>query len=297
MDPLGPRMDEGVGRGGMTPRRRDGEADASARQAAAERTFGVRFASFRRLAAGNSSANYRALAQDGRAWFVKFAKPKDIATAVRRARAVSSPLVPALAFGGRVGSCGCLDFCALEWLERGASVDPADMTPEMCGALVAAYRRFSEAMQAASGDLETPCDLGAAGFGTVPRAIHGDMHFRNIFFYGGEVAAFFDLEKMRMGHPAEDLLRVFVHALERTRFWWRERTAAILRAFSETVRRAGFPASAWMSAIALYERRKADHRARKSRFPLVKRVEAAFRAPLYARLRAVASAAAEGGVR
>lgn len=263
-----------------------GAAVKSAEWLAAERTFGVGFSSFSPIAAGNSSSNYKAVAAGGRAYFVKFAPPRSLDVVVRRALAVISPLVPALAFGGAVGECGDLRFCAFEWIGRGTVVDPAEFSAARCASLLSAYDAFSRSLQAAAADLRRPDDLD--GFGGDVRAVHGDLHCRNLVFDGDDVVAFFDLEKMRIGHPTEDLLKLFVHALERTRFWRRGRIAAIERAFGELVRQSAFELDAWLAAISLHERRKSARRSQKSRLPVLKRVEAVFRAPLYRRLREIA---------
>ena len=261
----------------------------SLRWIAAERAFGVEFASFERVAAGNSSVNAKATTADGRSYFVKFSPSRLAESAMRRVASVVTPLVPRLAFGGASGELGASRFFATEWCPRGASVDPAEMSAAQCGAFVSAYAGLSRAMQSAVADLPRRDDLKAFDFGMEPVAIHGDLHFRNFFFDGDEVSAFFDLETMRVGYPTEDLLRVFVHALERTRFWRRGRIAAVERAFGEVVRRSGYPAKAWIAAVDLHMRRKGERRLRRSAFPAAKRFEAWLRAGLYRRLKDVAS--------
>ncbi|MBQ6138016.1 MAG: phosphotransferase [Kiritimatiellae bacterium] len=251
---------------------------------AAERTFGVKFTRFERTAFGNSSVNYRAVAEDGSEYFVKFAPPKTVEAVERRTASASTPLLPGLAFGGRTGEFRGWRICAAEW-RVGECVDPADLTPAKARSLLSAHRALLLALQGSAAELPRPGDLADFDFGVAPCAIHGDMHCRNVMFRGDEVSAFCDLEMMRIGYPTEDLLRVFIHALERTRFWRSGRIAAICRAFGTLVRESGFPRKAWLAAIALHESRKTRRREAKARFPALKRIERHLRSPYYRMLR------------
>ena len=248
-----------------------GVRDVTSRQLAAERTFGVRFARFDPLALGNSSANYKAVAADGRAYLVKFTSPDKTDFIVRILSRLSSPLVPSLSFGGKTGNCGATRFFAMEWLAEGQSVDPADLSSAQIDSLLAAYADLSQAMG--------------------PGKIHGDLHYRNIFFVGDRVRAFLDFEKLRDGAPTDDLLRIFLHALDRTRFWRVGRLAAIERNFRTLVERSGYPADLWRASIDRAEEHKIARRREKSRHGWTKSVERWLRAPLYAKMRRLVAAA------
>ena len=114
------------------------------------------------------------------------------------------------------------------------------------------------------------------------------MHFKNVFFEGDEATSFFDLEKIRLGFPTEDLLRYFIHAAERTRFWRFARMAAMKKNFAKLVRASGYPDSAWLAAIDLYVERKREHRAAKSRSRVLLAVEDFLRSGLYRSFRKIA---------
>lgn len=248
------------------------EAARAAVQTAAEAAFGVRFVSFKPVHQGNSSENYRAETADGRKYFVKAARASAVRTVMERTLAVSSPLVPALAFGGATAELdgGKRLVCAFEWAPPGVSVPPWLLTPARLRAIADGYRELSRA------------------FGG---KIHGDFHYKNFFLDGDRLSACFDLEKMRDGLPTEDLLRIFAHALERTRFWKRKRLAAVFRNFASLVAISGYPREMWLEAIDRYERHKLERRLKKARFPLFASIEAALRRPLYSRLRAIVDAA------
>ena len=254
---------------------------------AAEDAFGCTFKSFDRIHAGNSSQNFRAVAEDGTPYFVKFAKPKSIARDTSRLSKLDSPLIPGLAFGGRKGTFGDKEIIATRWC-TGKCIPPHKLTPAEIAAIVSGYDEISRALSAIPAEsLAAPQDAAAveAQAGAMIRPIHGDFHYRNFFFRDGALSACFDFEMMRMGLPAEDFLRIFVHAIERTRFWRFARLAAIKRNLAEMVRTAPCQRGAWIAAIDLYERHKYERRAMKTRRKWVAKLEKFIRAPLYRSLR------------
>ena len=252
----------------------------------AESALGTSFSSFTAVKAGNSSKNYKAVTAEGFAYFIKFAPADVVEQTVGYCRQISSPYVAALAFGGRSGFAGGRRVCAFDWREGGTSVHPADMTPAQVSSLVRAYGEFARSLQAV-GDLDAAPDPEGLSFGMAPGVIHGDLHCGNIFFTGEAVTAFMDFEKLRRGWPTEDLLRVFVHAMERTRFWRCGRMARMEANFAACVRESPYPAEAWLAAVGLYEARKGRHRARKARSGWLAAAERLLRAPLYRRLRRI----------
>lgn len=238
-------------------------SDADVR-AAAEKAFGAPFADFAPRAGGHSSKNYRAVAADGSVYFVKAASPKVVARLRDVHRRLKTPLVPEPVFsaGGII---------AFPWRE-GASVDPAEMTPGQRASVLAAVQAFH-----------------AASDGW----IHGDFHARNFLFRGDAVTTVVDWEKARPGEPVDDLLRLFVYALERTRCWRFARLARLERGLAELVARGPFPAAAWLAALERYAAHKAARRAlRKGTF--LAALEKPFRGGLYRRLRRVVCAAKGG---
>ena len=220
--------------------------------------LGFVYRRFDRLAAGNSSRNFRAETEGGARYFVKFAPARVIDAVFSWHSALATPLVPAVAFGGRTGALDGHRCCAFEWCDGETSVDPERLTSAQIASLVEAYARLSAAMQAVA---EPPSRVACAeevDAGMPLCVIHGDLHYRNVFFRGDAVMHFLDFEKMRRGYPTEDLLRFFLHALERTRFWRLRRMDALVGNFAETVRRSPYPAAAWLAAIDIHEKYKSN---------------------------------------
>lgn len=221
---------------------------------AAERGFGTEFLEFVRLSTGNSSMNFRATTADGRRYFVKFAKRR---RALEKALAVEagvrSPLVGCMAFGGRsFESGGCFCF-AFDWIDDVRSIRPRDLTARQIRSLADAYGRLSDSLK----DL----DLGTGS----ERPIHGDLHYDNVFFRGDDVVAFIDFEMMRRGLPTEDLVRIFAHRLERTRFWNVPAFRRLYAAFGELVGVCPYSKADWLEAIDRAERKKRKSRLRRRR--------------------------------
>jgi len=113
------------------------------------------------------------------------------------------------------------------------------------------------------------------------------MHFKNVFFEGDKATSFLDLEKIRIGLPTEDLLRYFIHAAERTRFWRLRRKSAIKRNFARLVQISEYPTAAWIAALDLYERRKMERRARKARSRIAFAIDCFMRSGLYGSFRQI----------
>ena len=258
--------------------------DKSPECLAAEAGFGVTFSDFRRLAAGNSSRNFLATTcADGRRYLVKFGRESAVRVLTRIAGAVHDPLFVPLAFGAKTFQVGDEWCCAMEWLDGAASVRPQEMTFVQIHELVAAYERMSDALQVLS-----------AGCMSGERLIHGDLHSDNVLFRGDRVVAFIDFEMMRPGYPTDDLLRVFVHRMERTRFWKFGVMSRLFRGLGEMIRCAPYSADDWLAAIERYVVRKNAIRARKSRWRWTAAVEGYLRDPFYARLRNCVNQTAAG---
>lgn len=242
---------------------------------AAEAGFGIAFSDFRRLAVGNSSRNFLATVRaDGRRYLVKFGRESAIRILTRIAGAVHDPLFVPMAFGAKVFQVGDEWCCAMDWLDGVSSVCPQDMTSVQIRELVTAYGRMSDALQILSNE----CAPGK-------RLIHGDLHFDNVLFRGDRVVAFIDFEMMRQGFQTDDLLRVFVHRMERTRFWQFGVMSRLFRGLGEMIRCAPYSVDDWLAAIERYVARKNAIRMRKSHWRWTMALEERLRAPLYSRLR------------
>ena len=260
-------------------RSRFGVREVSLDQLAAESAFGTKFTGFSIVTGGHQSANYRARTADGAECLVKFAGEKVAAREQEWLEALASPLVPSMKFDGRTGRRGRLNLFAIEWRD-GRSMDPAEMNEAQVKSLVKSYLEFSKALQRISNPpAENPFPESEYSHGLI--VIHGDLHYHNLLFMGDEVSAFLDFEKMRKGNPAEDLLRYFMHAMERTRFFRVTRLAAIRRNFALAVRMSPWDAATWQEAISLYERRKSAKRMKKSGGGVFAQIERTLRSPLY----------------
>ena len=263
-------------------------AENSEEWRAAERALGCEFASFRRVHAGKNSVNYRAETPEGRLYLVKFACPYRAERVLARLGAISSPLIPPLALCGRTGTFGRFVICALEWCKDGANIPPHVLTSAQIAAIVEGYRELSRAFSAVEPRLlEAPEEAveAAKRCGAALRPIHGDFHYKNFFLDGDRFCACFDVECMRLGMPAEDLLRIFAHELDRTRFWCFRRIGRIYRNLSEMVRISGIPKAEWLEAVALHVGHKEKRRMEKGRAHFVAKIDNFLRGPYSRRLR------------
>ena len=238
-----------------------GVAENMSERQAVERGFGVRLYDFVRLTVGKTSVNFKATALDGRRYFVKFARKRALEKAQLVDARVRSPLIGKMAFGGRSFPYGEWMCFAFDWIDGARSVRPQDLTSRQVRSLAEAYAQMSDALRDA--------DVGD-GSG---RPIHGDLHYDNIFFRGDEVVAFFDFEMLRRGLPTEDLVRIFSHCLERTRFWRVITIRRIYSAFRELVRASRYSPADWIEAIDRSECGKRVSRLRKRNRSAVAHVE------------------------
>lgn len=273
------------------------DVEKSAEWLAAEKAFGCVFSSFKRLGMGNSSRNFRAEQPDGHAVLVKFANERRSNRLLPRLRAMSSPLIPSLAFGGATGRFGRYVVSAIEWCGRGSSIPPHMLTDGRLRAILAGYAQLSDVFAAVDATTLEGCpglEEAARRCGLAPRPIHGDFHYCNYFLDGDAFTACFDFEFMRLGLPTEDLLRIFAHALERTRFWSVRRMDAICRNFGRLVRFSPYGEEAWLAAIDLHELAKTSSRAAK-KCGIFSKIEAVLRSSLYRRLRRIVREAKANG--
>lgn len=255
---------------------------------AAEQSFGCTFASFVRIHAGKSSLNYRAETPDGHRYFVKFCTPGHIKRIFGLVGAISSPLIPGIAFNGATGQFGKWGICAIEWCEGGDNIPPHLLTPQLMKDINDGYREISRAFSAVDArslSVREGAEGAAKACGLELRPIHGDFHYMNYFMRNGVLSACYDLECMRLGLPTEDLLRIFIHAIERTRCWRFMRIRRIFRNLTEMVRLSDYSKDAWLAAVTIYENYKTKRRAEKSSHPLFVKIDNWLRSPYYRRLR------------
>lgn len=241
----------------------------------------ARFVSFSQVSGGNSSLNFRARSKGGEAVLVKFAKPSRLKKAVGILRKLQTPLVPRVVMDVQVTNDRDYDVCAIAWAE-GKTQDAADLDERQAGFIVQAYKELAQAMQNVRGDLQGAEAI--AGFKTV--AIHGDLNWRNILYKeDGSVDAFLDFEQMRLGLATEDLLRIPLHAMERTRFWRRKRLRRLEGVLSAIIKASQYSKEEWLAALEAYIERKKARRTKKSSFAFAKEAESFLRLPMYVRIR------------
>lgn len=254
---------------------------------AAEQAFGCTFASFIRIHAGNSSLNYRADTPDGHKYFVKFCTPGHVKRIFGLMGAISSPLIPGIAFNGATGKYGKWGICAIEWCEGGENIPPHRLTTELLKAITDGYGEISQALSSVDSarlEIREGTAEAAKECGLELRPIHGDFHYMNYFMRDGRISACYDLETLRLGIPTEDMLRIFVHEIERTRCWNFHRISTIYRKLTEMVRISPYPKKAWLAAVRLYRDRKIRRRIEKAKFPLFVKIDNWLRSPYYRRL-------------
>ena len=120
------------------------------------------------------------------------------------------------------------------------------------------------------------------------RVIHGDLHPGNFLFADGRVVGFLDLEELRTGYPAEDLVRYFTFAAERLR-WRPLRSRRTLRQFALAVRHLPYPADEWRVALVRSLLWKIWPHVSAKPPGVFRALNLAFRARLYRNLRQIVS--------
>ena len=223
-----------------------------------------------RLAAGRSSANFRATFPDGIRILVKCIAKRNSHHTERIAAIARTLDLLYRDLSFEISNCDVLLF---KWID-GASVMPEHLTRAQTLSLLAAYSTLSATLQ------RLPSPPGA----TEP-LIHGDLNFYNILFHGDALAGFVDFEQVRPGLPAEDLLRGFAHRYERTGLLRLSRKRRIVANFERLVSLSSIPRADWLAAIERYRLRKRSIRLAKSRFRILASLDLAFRERLFKRLR------------
>lgn len=252
-----------------------------------ENAYSTKLKSFEPINGGNYSFNFKAVDVSDKAYFVKVTLPKTAERLVKTYSYLKTPLVPNLCFDGKVANVrGNSAMLVYEWHEKGKYIDPVDFNLNKIDSLLEEYEKLSKVMQNAK-EIEIKSDLERFDFGLEARVIHGDMHIRNVLFDGDQVSAFVDFELFRKGYPTEDLLRVFIHALERVRFWRLKRIRTIENHFKTMVERSSYPKKSWLAAIDLHEARKSASRRRKAKSGIIADIDAYLRKRFYKKLREI----------
>lgn len=215
-------------------------------------------------------------------------------------------------FGGKVLDFGELKVMALRWI-GGDRVSPDELDEAGIDSLVASYTKFLDEVR--DDDFILPLRDAAAlkpriverlkGMGLESwvrelrlvsddsltldpsriRVIHGDLHYENFKFADGKVSGFLDLEELRFGTPAEDIVRYTLCSAERRKWLTPRARRRLLAAFAAIVERMPLTRREWLFAIDSYLLRKIDRRTRNGRPPLFKRIGMTERFRIYRDLR------------
>lgn len=264
----------------------------------------------KRLSSGNSSLNFSAEA-GGFRYLVKMASKERIAHVAALLKDVQGPGVMKHLLDGAVLEFDGLDMVLLEWM-GGHVVEAEDLAPCEIDSFVDSYDGFSKALQGAR-DVRPPLDIASMkrilvswkGVRWCPplkillsipddeimaderelRTIHGDLHFGNVHFEDGRVAAFLDFEMARKGTKAEDLMRGVAHRFERLGPFAFSSRRRLLAVFARIVERSGLGLGMWLQAVDSYWLRKCARRVDKSRFAPFAALDLAVRSRLYLRMR------------
>ncbi len=285
---------------------------------AVEEGFGVAVKSVRALPGRSHSLNYVVVDASGSKCVFKCV-PRGSEDALKRlfahARSVESRLVPKLLFDGKAVDFGMYRVFAISWMDgdgkpadRLSKVEVASLV-ERSGELIGSLRDdgfvlpVRDLVEVRRGLLEK---LDPKSCGEVydevegmeesslvrdparTRIIHGDLNPGNVRFSNGAVSGFIDIEELRFGYRAEDLVRFVVCSAEHVKpfeFW---RLRGTRSAFAEMVRIAGIPADEWLLAVNGYLLWKLRRRIKGPRIPLAAKVALKWRLRLYRDLRAIA---------
>ena len=287
---------------------------------AVEDGFGISAKSVSPLRGRSHSLNFKVAGPDGSARLFKCVRPGS-GDAARRLfahlRSVRSRLVPELLFDGKTVDIGGCRVFAISWVD-GEPQMPCSLPPgcasrlaerhaELLGSLrddgeilpardLAAVRR--EILEKLGGnqrgelvrEVERMDESSLVRDPARTRVIHGDLNPGNVLWANGDVSGFLDLEELRFGYPAEDLVRYVISGAEHVKWFEFWRTAGARRAFAEIVRHSRFPADEWLLAINGYLLWKLRRKASYAASALGLRMK--WRLRLYRDMREIAAAAA-----
>lgn len=302
---------------------RDFSDDAVIR--ALEEGYGISVRTLDSLNGHVHSFNFRAETADGTVFEVKCfpaAHVERFKCLIAHTAPSDNPLAATRLFGGKVVGFSEWKVMALKWIP-GRGLDPDELSDGELDAFLAAYDKFlsclyddgaimpvrdglalkrvlserlrgGNAPEIVSELNDMPDDSLALAPGS-RRIIHGDLHKGNFRFADGAVSGFFDLEELRFGTPAEDLVRYVVCSEERRKWYDLSGRRRLLGAFRRIVARTSYSRAEWMFAINGYLLRKLAKKVKSNRLPIWVRLNLRSRFGFYRTLRkAVESEVANG---
>ena len=125
--------------------------------------------------------------------------------------------------------------------------------------------------------------------------IHGDLHKGNFRFDGGVVSGFFDLEELRYGTPAEDLVRYVVCSEEHRRWYDLRGRRRLFGVFRRIVARTSYSHDEWMFAINGCLLRKLAKKVKSNRLSVWRRINLRTRFRFYRELRKIVESVVANG--
>ncbi len=283
-------------------------------ESALETGYGVRVASLAPLAGHAHSLNFKAVCDDGTVFAAKCfpaAKAGMFARLLAHAKSAGE-LASNLLFDGRTLDFGRWKVVALRWID-GTRMFPDDMTQADADAFLSAYRAFlaglkddgrimpardslriKKSLLAFLGDRDAPEIVRELklmpdeSLELAPEArtiIHGDLHWENFRFKDGKVSGFLDLEELRFGTPAEDMVRYVVCRAEHQRWYDIGGRKRLLAAFRRFLAGMNLTRAEWLYAIDGYLLRKLDKKLASGKLTWSLRMNLRYRFRFYRALR------------
>ena len=290
-----------------------------------EEGYGVSVQTLEAMDGHAHSFNFRAVAADGEVFEVKCfpaAHEKMFRSLLAHTAPSDNPLAATRLFGGKVLGFDGWKLIALRWVP-GSERGPDELSDGELAAFLAAYAEFLSRLSDDGTILPTRDGLALKRMllerlrgGNAPgivrelnkmpddtltlaperrRIIHGDLHSGNFRFKDGVVSGFFDLEELRFGTPAEDLVRYVVCHEEHRRWYDLRGQRRLLAAFRRILLRTSYSRAEWIFAINGYLLRKLAKKVKSNHLPVWRRINLRARFGFYRALRnAVESEVANG---
>ncbi len=277
--------------------------------------YGISVRTLEALKGRAHSLNFRAETMDGTVFEVKCfptARKELLERLLAHTVPSDNPLAATRIFGGKVVTLDGWTVMALRWV-HGYGRDPDELSDGEMAAFLSAHAKFlgsladdGAIMPVRDGFAVKRLLLERLSGGNAPeilrelealpdesltlepervRIIHGDLHRGNFRFENGTVSGFFDLEELRFGTPAEDLVRYVVCCAERQRWYDLSGRRRLLSAFRRILAGTSYSRDEWMFAVNGYLLRKLAKKVRSNRLSLPRRINLRARFGFYRALR------------
>ncbi len=293
--------------------RRKHDFDRARVVAEMESGWGIGIESCEPLNGHAHSLNYKVTLRDGRTFAAKMvpsSRANSLARLVSHKRMASRADTTTLLFDGKILHFGNWDVIATRWID-GIYIKPENLPEDKAKALLEAHAQFLRALSD-DGCILPARDLAAMKNAVLERAkksaaravigeletmdtsplppenlkiIHGDMHYENFRFRKDGSIGFLDIEELRLGTPAEDIVRYILTSAERLgplAFLMRRK---LIKTFSLFVAASPYSRAEWIFAINSFILKKLAKKTQKRGLSHWDAANLAFRMKFYARLR------------